>query len=68
MEGHEDIFQRAYKNLETRVAADLESYIHGALPLPLRTFVWISCWVQEPLTQYVQITQKASVFKEMLHR
>ena len=44
-----------------------KSYIHGALPLPPRTFVLISCWVQEPLTQNVQITQKAHVLKELLH-
>ena len=56
------------ENLETRVAAEFECYIHGALPLPLRTFVSIFCWVQEPLTQNVQITQKAHVLKELLHR
>ena len=67
-EEHEELFQKAYENLKTRVAAEFESYIHCALPLPLRTFVSISCWVQEPLTQNVQITQKAHVLKEPLHR
>ena len=57
VEEHEELFQNAYENLETRVAAEFESYIHGASPLPLRTFVSFSCWVQEPLTQNVQITQ-----------
>ena len=64
VEEHMGLFQKAYENLETRVAEEFESYIHGALPLPLHTFVSISCWVQEPLTQNVQITQK----KELLHR
>ena len=68
VEGHEKLFQTAYENLETRVAAEFESYSHGALPLPPRTFVSISCWVQEPLTQNVQITQKAHVLEELLHR
>ena len=66
VEEHEELFfQRAHENLQTRVAAEFESYIHRTLPLPLRTFVSISCWVQEPLTQNVQITQKAHVFKEL---
>ena len=68
VEDHEELFQRAYENLEIRVAAEFESYIRGALPLPLRTFVSISCWVQDPLTQNVQITHKAHVLKELLHR
>ena len=54
-------FPKSVREFETRVAAEFGSYIHGALPLPLRTFVSISCWVQEPLTQNVQITQKAHV-------
>ena len=68
VEDYEELFQRAYENLEIRVAAEFESYIHGALPLTLRTFVSISCWVQEPLTQNVQITQKAHVLKRLVHR
>ena len=68
VEDHEELFQRAYENLEIRVAAEFESYIRSALPLPLRTFVSISCWVQEPLTQNVQISQKAHVLKRLLHR
>ena len=68
VEDHEELSQRAYENLEIRVAAEFESYIRGALPLPLRTFVSISCWVQEPLTQNVQISQKAHVLKRLLHR
>ena len=68
VEEHEGLFQRAYENLETRVAAEFESYIDGALPLPLRTFGSTACRVQEPLTQNVQIIQKALVFKELLHR
>ena len=68
VEEHEVLFQKAYENLETRVAAEFESYIHGALPLPLRTCVSISCLVQESLMQNVQITQKAHVLKELLHR
>ena len=43
VEEHEELFQKACENLETRVAAEFESYIHGALSLPLRTFVSISC-------------------------
>ena len=67
VEDDEELFQRAYENLEIRVAAEFESYIRGALPLPLRTFVSISCWVQDPLTQNVQITQKSYVLKVLLH-
>ena len=68
VEEHEELFKKTYENLETRVAAEFESYIHGALPLPLRTFVSISCWVQESLTQNVHITRKAHNLKELLHR
>ena len=68
VEEHEELFQKAYENLETRVAAEFESNIHSTLPLLLRTIVSISHWVQEPLTQNVQITQKAHVLKELLRR
>ena len=66
MDEHEGLFQRAYENLETRVAAEFESYIHGPLPLPLGTIVSVSCWVQEPLTQNVQVTHKTIVLKEVI--
>ena len=67
VEDHEELFQRAYENLEIRVAAEFESFTYGALPLPLRTFVSISCWVQDPLTQNVQVTQKSHVLTSLLH-
>ena len=50
------------------MAVEFESYIHGALFLPLRAIVSISCWVQDPLTENVQNTQEAFVLKELLHR
>ena len=60
VEEHEELFQKAYENLDTRGAAEFESDIHGASPLPLRTFVSFSCWVQEPLTQNVQMAHEGS--------
>ena len=69
VEEHEELFQEAYENLERRVAAEFESYIHGALHCHCaHSFRFLVGCRNEPLTQNVQISQKALVLKELLHR
>ena len=61
VEEREERFQRACEILETHVGRKVR-IVHARelWPLPLRTFVSvISCWVQQPLTQNVHITETA---------
>ena len=65
-EEHEGVLKRTCENFETRVAAEFESYIHGALLLRLHTFVSISRWVQEPIIEKAVVSQGGAVQVEIL--
>ena len=60
VEEHEGLFEREFGNLETRVAAEFDSHIHGSFPLLLRPLVLVSCWVHEPLPKNMQIRRLLS--------